>query len=109
MPVQRARASTSHAKLTALTLPRACRCNNQGQDIKTAYGAMSAALNATGRPIAFNMRVPRGSRPSAFRALTRSLCCSFALATPDNMQVRVGRREPVGVGQQRCAKLANGW
>jgi len=30
-------------------------CNSQGEDVKTTYGKMSAALNATGRPIAFNM------------------------------------------------------
>ena len=30
-------------------------CNNQGQEPKVAYASMSAALNNTGRPIAFNM------------------------------------------------------
>ena len=30
-------------------------CNSQGMDIKTSYGAMSKALNASGRHIAFSM------------------------------------------------------
>ena len=30
-------------------------CNTNGMDIQQSYGNMSAALNGTGRPIAFNM------------------------------------------------------